>query len=705
MDYIYSKLNKQVETATYQGRTTSTAEVIVDNINYVVSVNVLDIPQYYLSLITKLRDDIDVEVERAMSVEQSLSRNLNAEITRAYGAETQLQTNLNTEILRATTAEEGLTTDLNDETERATTAEQAIQANVTQLGGDLAAERTRATNAEIAIASNLSLEQQRATTRENGLEQDFNRAISDEADAREQVATTLQQNISAEQTRASNAEDALSQDIQEEAGYRLTDDAQLKIDIKAEEERAQQAEATLQQNITTEAETRLANDNTLQLNITQENTRATQKESDLQSDIDTHIASENNPHNVTKAQVGLTNVDNTSDIDKPVSTAAQQAIDAKLDKNNANQNITKDVSIAVEGDNVYTDVTYVNLDSNTQTGPTRRHIPLADADNAGLMATADYSTLYDLKDRVEGLEGKTTRLLYTAGTNPTAEQINSFVIAAGYASPFEGVAVVIDETYHIWHFYENDNIGWRDDGLDTTSTFTNTTEGVIKGSTQEGKVFAETDGTGSVNGWGSLVSRVGSAESGLTEIGTNLTGVNSNLNKAILDIDNLENRVYSSTSEGTATATTVEPNVPAAAEVTVTYDSLANKTTYAFGFDIPKGEIGDAECTEDISSTGVVNYTVQHETDKTFTSDQITALNLTIPAQMFHGFYAGVNFRTGVTPPTFTVTGAQGLAYPIKKLKRSGVQVQTYELSENSTELVVIVCDGINVYCNLMEVN
>lgn len=41
--------------------------------------------------------------------------------------------------------------------------------------------------------------------------------------------------------------------------------------------------------------------------------------------IDSHIASTTNPHAVTKAQVGLGNVDNTSDVNKPVSTAQAAA--------------------------------------------------------------------------------------------------------------------------------------------------------------------------------------------------------------------------------------------------------------------------------------------------------------------------------------------------------------------------------------------
>lgn len=51
--------------------------------------------------------------------------------------------------------------------------------------------------------------------------------------------------------------------------------------------------------------------------------------------VDTHIGRIDNPHSVTKAQVGLGNVDNTSDIDKPVSTAAQDALDLKANAEDA----------------------------------------------------------------------------------------------------------------------------------------------------------------------------------------------------------------------------------------------------------------------------------------------------------------------------------------------------------------------------------
>ena len=44
------------------------------------------------------------------------------------------------------------------------------------------------------------------------------------------------------------------------------------------------------------------------------------------STLSTHITNKTNPHNVTAAQLGLGNVDNTSDMDKPVSTAQGAAI-------------------------------------------------------------------------------------------------------------------------------------------------------------------------------------------------------------------------------------------------------------------------------------------------------------------------------------------------------------------------------------------
>lgn len=52
----------------------------------------------------------------------------------------------------------------------------------------------------------------------------------------------------------------------------------------------------------------------------------------LDGTIHSHVTDITNPHNVTKAQVGLGNVNNTSDMNKPVSTAVQTELAKKADK-------------------------------------------------------------------------------------------------------------------------------------------------------------------------------------------------------------------------------------------------------------------------------------------------------------------------------------------------------------------------------------
>lgn len=49
----------------------------------------------------------------------------------------------------------------------------------------------------------------------------------------------------------------------------------------------------------------------------------------VKADLSTHTKDKANPHEVTKEQVGLGNVDNTSDADKPISTATKAELDKK----------------------------------------------------------------------------------------------------------------------------------------------------------------------------------------------------------------------------------------------------------------------------------------------------------------------------------------------------------------------------------------
>lgn len=57
---------------------------------------------------------------------------------------------------------------------------------------------------------------------------------------------------------------------------------------------------------------------------------------ELVTKLDTHISNKSNPHSVTKVQVGLGNVDNTSDANKPISNATQTALNGKFSATDGN---------------------------------------------------------------------------------------------------------------------------------------------------------------------------------------------------------------------------------------------------------------------------------------------------------------------------------------------------------------------------------
>ena len=80
------------------------------------------------------------------------------------------------------------------------------------------------------------------------------------------------------------------------------------------------------------------------------------KVSDLENDSDyttnatltAHTSNKANPHEVTKSQIGLGNVDNTSDLNKPISTATQIELDKKVNSvNGINPDNNKNIKVGI----------------------------------------------------------------------------------------------------------------------------------------------------------------------------------------------------------------------------------------------------------------------------------------------------------------------------------------------------------------------
>lgn len=123
----------------------------------------------------------------------------------------------------------------------------------------------------------------------------------------------------------------------------------------------------------TKAQVGLGNcDNTADIDKPVSNPQKTyidQQDQAIQSDLDSHKTNFNNPHQVTKVQVGLGNADNTADVNKPVSTPQKQYIDA------ADEHLQEQLD-ALQGAWVYIGIINLNTADVTQNALTARALEI-----------------------------------------------------------------------------------------------------------------------------------------------------------------------------------------------------------------------------------------------------------------------------------------------------------------------------------------
>ena len=177
--------------------------------------------------------------------------------------------------------------------------------------------------------------------------------ISDETTARVAAINALQgeladdiaQEVVDRNTAIAAAKTELTTAINKEVSDRKAADTQVRTDLEAAVELVAEdlrgADTTLQNNITKEVNDRKGEITRVEKLISDEAATRAQADTTVNAKVDSHIGNKSNPHGVTKAQVGLGNVNNTSDADKPVSTAQATAIaDAKAAGTNAQTNLT-----------------------------------------------------------------------------------------------------------------------------------------------------------------------------------------------------------------------------------------------------------------------------------------------------------------------------------------------------------------------------
>ena len=140
----------------------------------------------------------------------------------------------------------------------------------------------------------------------------------------------------------------------------------------------------------------------------------------VQTNLETHINNKSNPHEVTKDQVGLGNVDNTSDANKPISNATQTALNGKFSATDGNalkqrvdnipELVATDITVDSDNDSVNISLDKTSIVDGTLSGTTI-NINSATASKAGILVPTDKSKI----DKII-TNGKGTKYLSDNGT-------------------------------------------------------------------------------------------------------------------------------------------------------------------------------------------------------------------------------------------------------------------------------------------------
>lgn len=122
----------------------------------------------------------------------------------------------------------------------------------------------------------------------------------------------------------------------------------------------------------------------------------------VQTNLETHINNKSNPHEVTKDQVGLGNVDNTSDANKPISNATRTALNGKFSATDGNalkqrvdnipELVATDITVDSDNDSVNISLDKTSIVDGTLSGTTI-NINSATASKAGILVPTDKSKI------------------------------------------------------------------------------------------------------------------------------------------------------------------------------------------------------------------------------------------------------------------------------------------------------------------------
>lgn len=182
--------------------------------------------------------------------------------------------------------------------------------------------------------------------------------------------------------------------------------------------------------------------------------------------------------------------------------------------------------------NQNTSTTTVQIDGakeNLLTGATTTKnipLPVASHTQAGIMNSSTFDAVTANSNNINALLNGAVAITGLSANPSQSDLTTAWETQTGLTTLMNRAGIYDVTNNKVWTYYSNDDTWYAASNTTqvTVNTFTNSSEGTILGSTNVGQIFAENDGTGSVNGWDALSGTVSTNTSNITSLQTAMAG-------------------------------------------------------------------------------------------------------------------------------------------------------------------------------------
>lgn len=247
-----------------------------------------------------------------------------------------------------------------------------------------------------------------------------------------------------------------------------------------------------------------------------------------------------NIQNVTE-QLNQTN-QNVTQVQNSLQTAQENISSLQGESSSTeellNQNVQRDTTVETTASTVTITKTTGNI-STSSSETTQIPLPVASEEQAGVMNAATYQAVQNNSEYIDSILGGAVAISGIAASPSQQDLTNAWKQATTRDALINNASIFDVDNERIWYYYTNDSqwhslttAGGGSGGGVTVSIATNETAGIVKGSTADGQVAVEGDGTMSLNGYDKMNSAIQDMQSTIQTVNSSVTQNTSDIETA-----------------------------------------------------------------------------------------------------------------------------------------------------------------------------